>query len=83
VQIGVLLGGEENSTRAQMQAVIEFETQIAQITSPLEDRRDEEELYHLMPLSEVQQIAPFVSVSIKNITDKWDMAILVHILPIV
>ncbi|XP_021915643.1 endothelin-converting enzyme homolog isoform X4 [Zootermopsis nevadensis] len=60
-KIGVLLGGEENSTRAQMQGVIEFETQIAEITSPPEDRRDGEKLYHLMPLSEVQEMAPFMS----------------------
>jgi endothelin-converting enzyme len=44
-----------------MKAVIDFETQIAEITSPPEDRRDEEKLYHLMPLKEVQRIAPFVS----------------------
>jgi len=44
-----------------MQAVIDFETKIAEITSPPEDRRDEEKLYHLMPLKEVQRIAPFVS----------------------
>ena len=46
-----------------MQAVIDFETQLAEITSPPEDRRDEEKLYHLMPLSEVQNLAPFVSIS--------------------
>lgn len=44
-----------------MQAVIDFETKIAEITSPPEDRRDEEKLYHLMTLSDVQKIAPFVS----------------------
>ena len=44
-----------------MQAVIDFETQIAEITSPPEDRRDEEKLYHLMPLAKVQEMAPFVS----------------------
>jgi len=44
-----------------MQAVIAFETRIAEITSPPEDRRDEEKLYHLMSLKELQQIAPFVS----------------------
>ncbi|PSN53054.1 Endothelin-converting enzyme [Blattella germanica] len=45
----------------KMQAVIDFETKLAEITSPPEDRRDEEKLYHLMPLSEVQQMAPFMS----------------------
>jgi endothelin-converting enzyme len=44
-----------------MQAVIDFETRLAEITSPPEDRRDEEKLYHLVPLSEVQHMAPFVS----------------------
>lgn len=78
MQIGVLLGGEENSTRAQMQGVIEFETQIAEITSPPEDRRDGEKLYHLMPLSEVQEMAPFVSVFVKNI-DEEALEILIHI----
>jgi endothelin-converting enzyme len=51
-----------------MAAVIEFETEIAEITSPPEDRRDEEKLYHLMPLNEVQQTAPFVS---DLISDTW------------
>jgi endothelin-converting enzyme len=44
-----------------MQAVIDFETRIAEITTPPEERRDEEKLYHLMPLKEVQQLASFVS----------------------
>ena len=44
-----------------MQAVINFETEIAEITSPPEDRRDEEKMYHLMSLKEVQRKAPFVS----------------------
>ncbi|XP_015588301.1 endothelin-converting enzyme homolog isoform X2 [Cephus cinctus] len=60
-QIGVLLGGEENSTRKQVQAVIEFETELAQITIPQEERRDEEKLYNLMSLSDLQKLAPFIS----------------------
>lgn len=66
-KVGVLLGGEENSTRAQMQAIIDFETRLAEITTPTEDRRDEEALYHLMPLSELQEKAGFVSKN-NNIT---------------
>jgi endothelin-converting enzyme len=56
-----------------MAAVIAFETQIAEITSPPEDRRDEEKLYHLMPLSELQQTAPFLSDLIKEllISEPW------------
>ncbi|XP_011139623.1 endothelin-converting enzyme homolog isoform X2 [Harpegnathos saltator] len=59
--IGVLLGGEENATRKQMQDVIDFETKLAQITTPPEERRDEEKLYNLMSLSELQRRAPFMS----------------------
>ncbi|XP_034180003.1 M13 family metallopeptidase neprilysin 3 isoform X2 [Osmia lignaria lignaria] len=60
-KIGVLLGGEENSTRKQMQRVIEFETKLAEITTPPEERRDEEKLYNLMSLSDLQRKASFMS----------------------
>lgn len=60
-KIGVLLGGEENATRRQMQDVITFETRLANITTPQEDRRDDEKLYHLMSLSELQRQANFMS----------------------
>ncbi|XP_066996850.2 endothelin-converting enzyme homolog [Anabrus simplex] len=59
-KIGVLLGGEEKSTRKQMKDVIDFETELANITTPLEDRRDEEKIYHRMSLAELQNIAPFI-----------------------
>jgi membrane metallo-endopeptidase-like protein 1 len=57
----VLLGGEYNSTKEQMQAVIEFETKLANITTPNELRRDEESLYNLMTIAELRQRAKFVS----------------------
>uniref|UniRef100_A0A1B6E866 Endothelin-converting enzyme 1 n=1 Tax=Clastoptera arizonana TaxID=38151 RepID=A0A1B6E866_9HEMI len=60
-KVGVLLGGEYNSTKAQMEAVIEFETKLANITIPAEDRRDEEKLYNQMPIAQLQEIAPFMS----------------------
>lgn len=60
-KVGVLLGGDENETKAQMQAVVDFETRIAEITTPTEDRRDEEVLYHLMSLRDLNDTAPFVS----------------------
>lgn len=61
--MGVLLGGEENDTRRQMQDIIEFETRIAEITVPSEDLRDEEKVYHLMSLAELQKKAPFVCIA--------------------
>ena len=43
-----------------MQDVIDFETKIAQITIPQEDRRDEEKLYNIMTIMQLQEQAPFV-----------------------
>lgn len=60
--IGVLLGATNvNDTRRQMKEVIDFETRLAQITIPNEDRRDEESLYNLMTLTELQDLAPFIN----------------------
>ena len=46
-----------------MDDVIKFETELARIMTPLEDRRDKEKLYNLMSLKELQRKAPFVSIS--------------------
>jgi predicted metalloendopeptidase len=43
-----------------MQQVIDFETELAKITTPSDERRDEEKLYHSMSISELQNLAPFV-----------------------
>lgn len=49
VQLGMLLGGQdEASTRQQMQQILDFETALANITIPQEKRRDEEVIYHKM-----------------------------------
>lgn len=58
--IGTLLGGEPNSTRLQMKEVIQFETRLAMFTEPDENRRDEEKAYHIMSISELQNLAPFI-----------------------
>lgn len=60
-KIGILLGGKEIETRRQMQQVIDFETKLAEITTPQEDRRDEEKLYNLMTVGDLQKLAPFMS----------------------
>ena len=58
----MLLGAKnENDTRRQMKEVIDFETRLAQITIPSEERRDEESLYNLMTLTELQDLAPFIN----------------------
>ncbi|KAI5749978.1 hypothetical protein M8J76_011853 [Diaphorina citri] len=60
-KIGVLLGGEEKTTREHMRHVIQFETELANITEKDEDRRDEENIYHRMSIAELQELAPFIS----------------------
>lgn len=60
-EVGMLLGGEENSTRQQMKDVIEFEAQIANITIPSEERRDEEKIYHRLTIGKLQENATFIN----------------------
>lgn len=60
-KVGVLLGGDPNSTKEQMQAIIDFETKLAEITIPSDLRRDEEQFYNLMTIAELQEKASFVS----------------------
>jgi len=60
-KICVLLGANESDARPQMEAVIEFESKIANITIPSEDRRNEEAMYHPMKLWELESLAPFLN----------------------
>ncbi|KAM5334746.1 endothelin-converting enzyme 2 isoform 3-T3 [Glossophaga mutica] len=57
-ELGVLLGGQPASTREQMRQVLELETQLANITVPQDQRRDEERIYHKMSIAELQALAP-------------------------
>lgn len=54
VELGTLLGGEHSSTFVQMQQIVEFETALANITVPQDQRRDEEKIYHKVTVSELQ-----------------------------
>lgn len=54
VELGMLLGGETRSTRLQMQQILDFETMLANITVPQDQRRDEEKIYHKMTIAELQ-----------------------------
>ncbi|XP_033618492.1 EEF1AKMT4-ECE2 readthrough transcript protein isoform X2 [Fukomys damarensis] len=60
-ELGLLLGGCLASTREQMRQVLELETQLANITVPQDQRRDEEKIYHKMSISELQALAPAVN----------------------
>uniref|UniRef100_A0A8C2T692 Endothelin-converting enzyme 1 n=1 Tax=Coturnix japonica TaxID=93934 RepID=A0A8C2T692_COTJA len=61
VQLGMFLGGtDEESTRQQMQQILEFETALANITIPQEKHRDEEVIYHKITAGELKDLAPAV-----------------------
>uniref|UniRef100_A0A671RP32 endothelin-converting enzyme 1 n=1 Tax=Sinocyclocheilus anshuiensis TaxID=1608454 RepID=A0A671RP32_9TELE len=60
VELGLLLGGDKNSTRVQMQQILDFETALANITVPQDERRDEEKLYHKITIADLQVLAPAV-----------------------
>lgn len=54
MELGTLLGGTPEPTRLQMQQVLDFETQLANITVPQAERRDDEKIYHKMSIAELQ-----------------------------
>lgn len=67
VELGMLLGGERSSTHLQMQQILEFETALANITVPQDQRRDEEKIYHKVTISELQ-VRQTVSDSVSHLT---------------
>lgn len=60
VELGVLLGGTKESSRAMMEEVLDFETTLANITVPQEERRDEELIYNKMEAKDLTTLAPAV-----------------------
>ncbi|XP_063370105.1 endothelin-converting enzyme homolog isoform X2 [Cydia amplana] len=60
-RVCVLLGANETKAKEQMSKVIEFETALAGITTPSEDRRDEESLYNPFTLKQWQKEANFLN----------------------
>uniref|UniRef100_A0A3Q2TQC4 endothelin-converting enzyme 1 n=1 Tax=Fundulus heteroclitus TaxID=8078 RepID=A0A3Q2TQC4_FUNHE len=60
VELGMLLGGEKSATQLQMQQILDFETALANITVPQDQRRDEEKIYHKVTIAELQLLAPAV-----------------------
>lgn len=60
VDLGVLLGGTKEGSRAMMEQVLDFETTLANITVPPEERRDEELIYNKMEAKDLTTLAPAV-----------------------
>ncbi|XP_042215260.1 endothelin-converting enzyme homolog isoform X2 [Homarus americanus] len=59
-KVGVLLGGEENATRQAATAILKIEHQLAVITTPDDERRNDEDLYHIKTIDELNAMAPFM-----------------------
>ncbi|XP_072318061.1 endothelin-converting enzyme 2b [Eucyclogobius newberryi] len=60
VELGTLLGGERDSTLVQMKQILDFETVLANLTVPQDQRRDEEKIYNKISIAELQTLAPAV-----------------------
>ncbi|KAM7401727.1 hypothetical protein PAMP_017022 [Pampus punctatissimus] len=60
MELGVLLGGSEETSRTLMEEIVDFETTLANITVPQEERRDEELIYHKMEAKDLRTLAPAV-----------------------
>uniref|UniRef100_A0A8C1UVQ8 Endothelin-converting enzyme 1 n=1 Tax=Cyprinus carpio TaxID=7962 RepID=A0A8C1UVQ8_CYPCA len=63
VELGMLLGGSEETSQKMMQEIIDFETALANITVPQEERRDEMKIYHKIQAKDeilLQTLAPAV-----------------------
>jgi len=59
----MLLGAKNDTqTQAYMKGIVDFETEIANITAPSDERRDDEKLYHALNLTQLQTLAPAVCV---------------------
>ncbi|XP_037695346.1 endothelin-converting enzyme 2 isoform X4 [Choloepus didactylus] len=74
-KLGMLLGGRPVSTRKQMQQVLELEVQLANITVPQDQRRDEEKIYHKMNIAELQSCVPRWQTCISNTDDALGFAL--------
>uniref|UniRef100_A0A8C4HN60 Endothelin-converting enzyme 1 n=1 Tax=Dicentrarchus labrax TaxID=13489 RepID=A0A8C4HN60_DICLA len=60
VELGVLLGGSEETSQTLMEEIVDFETALANITVPQEERRDEELIYHKMEAKDLTTLVPAV-----------------------
>ncbi|GFU35800.1 endothelin-converting enzyme homolog [Nephila pilipes] len=59
-KVGVLLGGEENATNLQMRDILDFETKLAEIILPDEEKLDHNKIYEKMTVAELQEVVPFI-----------------------
>ncbi|GFT01325.1 endothelin-converting enzyme homolog, partial [Nephila pilipes] len=59
-KVGVLLGGEEYATNLQMKDILDFETKLAEIILPEEEKLDHNKIYEKMTIAKLQELVPFI-----------------------
>ncbi|XP_050713079.1 endothelin-converting enzyme homolog isoform X3 [Eriocheir sinensis] len=59
-RIGVLLGGQENTSRQAAQGIVEFERKLANISTPDDLRKDDNDHYNPMKIDDLSKLAPFM-----------------------
>lgn len=62
VKSAVMLGGNEKKARQELKRAFEFETLLAKLSIPREERRNYTTMYNKMKIKEIQQMARNVSV---------------------
>jgi putative endopeptidase len=53
-----LIGESESQAQSDSQKILQFETALANVSMDVTSRRDPKNIYHLMPVSELQKLAP-------------------------
>ncbi|GFR21274.1 endothelin-converting enzyme homolog [Trichonephila clavata] len=59
-KVGVLLGGEEDATTVLMKDVLDFETKLAEIILPEEEKMDHNKIYEKITIADLQELMPFI-----------------------
>ncbi|ESO88297.1 hypothetical protein LOTGIDRAFT_219386 [Lottia gigantea] len=55
IKVAVLMGADPSTAESDMKDMVDFEIQLANISIPAEERRDEEALYNKMTIAEMQE----------------------------
>ncbi|XP_076451583.1 neprilysin-1-like [Babylonia areolata] len=56
--VAILFGADQDTARRQIQDLVELEVKLANITIPLEERRDNEKIYNRMTVKKLQEYIP-------------------------
>ncbi|XP_037108424.1 endothelin-converting enzyme 1-like [Syngnathus acus] len=60
VRLGVHLGGSVKTSQKIMKEILDFETELANITVPLKGRKNKKPVYHKMEVKDLKSLAPAI-----------------------